>query len=121
MPAQVLIVHDDVAFLRDAAGALRSAGHEVAEFVDPLAALIALENASSIEVLVTRISFRSGSPNGVSLALVTRHKRPNIQVIFTERAELEEHAKGIGELIPHPVIIDDLVAAVKRALGKSGR
>jgi CheY-like chemotaxis protein len=48
MPASVVVVHDDTAFLDTAATALRSAGHDVAAFDDPLVALDALESATHV-------------------------------------------------------------------------
>jgi DNA-binding NtrC family response regulator len=76
MPASVVIVHDDPVFLDTAAAALRNAGHEVATFDDPMTALSELEAATSVEVLVTRVTFPEGTPNGISLALVKKRSAP---------------------------------------------
>jgi hypothetical protein len=35
--------------------------------------------------------------------------------VFAARAERIEHTEGIGELVPHPVDLTQLVEAVKRA------
>ena len=52
-----------------------------------MAALDALENAQRVEVLITRVRFPPGKPNGIALALMARHKRPGIKVLFTARPE----------------------------------
>jgi DNA-binding NarL/FixJ family response regulator len=83
-------------------------------FADSLVALNEIEAAHRIEVLVTRVSFRSGMPNGVSLALVLRVKYPSLKVIFTAREEREVFTKGVGEFLPHPVDFAKLVEAVER-------
>ena len=41
-----------------------------------MTALSALENADRADVLITRLTFPPGNPNGVSLALMARAKRP---------------------------------------------
>jgi len=43
-----------------------------------MTALSALENADRADVLITRLTFPPGNPNGVSLALMARAKRPSI-------------------------------------------
>jgi hypothetical protein len=50
------------------------------------------------------------------LALMARNRRPGIRVVFTARAEMKPHADGIGEFLPAPVAIPDLVAVVRRLL-----
>jgi DNA-binding NtrC family response regulator len=116
MPAPVVLVHNVTKFAAEAASALRDAGYRVAVFTDPVKALDALDAARTIEVLITRVNFPPGKPNGVSLALMTRYRRPDVRVIFTARAEMERHTQGIGELVPAPVNISDLVATVRRLL-----
>jgi hypothetical protein len=92
MPASVLIVHDDPVFLDTAAAAL-----------------------------VTRVTFREGTPNGVSLALVAKAKRPYLNVVFAAKAERQMFTEGIGELIPHPVDLTKLVARVTRLIDERRR
>jgi hypothetical protein len=67
--------------------------------------------------LVTRTFYPQGRPNGISLALMARRKRPGIKIVFTSREEKERFTEGIGELVPHPVSLPALVEAVSRALG----
>jgi DNA-binding NtrC family response regulator len=83
MPARVVVVHDEREFVDEVATALRSAGHEVATFPDPIAAWDALEAARQTEVLLTRVLFQPGKSNGVALARMARTNRPGIRVLFT--------------------------------------
>lgn len=57
MPAPIVIVHDDPQFLDRTATALRFAGFEAACFSGAMDALRALEEAVTIELLITRIRF----------------------------------------------------------------
>jgi CheY-like chemotaxis protein len=95
MPAQIVLVHDVEDFATETATGLRNVGYEVAVFTDPNAALDALEAAETVELLITRVNFPAGKPNGVSLALMTRTRRPNIRVIFAAVAETEHTQRGL--------------------------
>jgi DNA-binding NtrC family response regulator len=114
MPAQIVIVHDQPDFAEEMAAALRLAGHEVAAFHDPMIALDALDAARKIEVLISRIGFAEGKPNGLALARMARAKRPGIRVVFTANPEFEAHAAGLGTFLASPVNVADVVAAVER-------
>jgi hypothetical protein len=46
------------------ATALRNAGYELASFIDPRLALDALDAARTVELLITRVIFPAGKPNG---------------------------------------------------------
>ena len=114
MPASVVIVHDHPEFLANSATVLRNAGNDVTTFQNTLAALDALEDAAAVDVLVTRVSFPRGCPNGVSLARTLRAKRPRLKVIFAARAKREPYIEELGELLPHPVDLTRLVTMVAR-------
>jgi CheY-like chemotaxis protein len=116
MPASIVIVHDHLLFLERAASTLRAAGHDVAVFADPMLALDAIEAAERLQLLITRLTFPKGKPNGISLALMARNKRPGVKVIFAARKGQEMHTAGIGELVPHPVDLSKLAEAVARLL-----
>ena len=85
-----------------------------------MAALEALKNVRRVEVLIARVRFPLGKPHGVALALMARHKRPGIKVLFTARPEFAEHAEGIGEFMPVPIRLPELVEAVDRLLRSAG-
>ena len=114
MPAPVVIVHDHPIFLKAATSALRACGHDVVAFSDPFVALEAIEATKKIEVLITRVTFPSGKPNGVSLALMARTRRSGLKIVFTAQAGHKKHTDGIGELLPHPIDMSKLVETVTR-------
>ena len=70
MPAQIVVVHDDQKFIERTVVALVDAGHEVVALASSMSAIEPLEAAQQIEVLITRVIFPEGQPNGVSLALM---------------------------------------------------
>jgi DNA-binding NtrC family response regulator len=121
MPAQIVLVHDTERFAVEAAAALREAGYKVAVFTDSIEALDALDTAQTVEVLITRVNYPPGKPNGVALALMARNKRPNISVVFTARADMRRHTEGIGEFLAAPIRIPDLVAMVRRLTLETAR
>jgi len=112
MPARIVVVHDDLEFSEQLAGALRSGGHDVATYVDPLAAWDALEAAKLVEVLVTRVEYSPGRSNGFALARMARLKRPQIKVLFTALPEHAENAADLGEFLPMPVSVEDTIEAI---------
>ena len=116
MTARIFIVHDDSEFSADVRSALEAAGHAAATFDDPMVALDALEAAQQMELLITRASFGPGKLNGIALARMVRFKRPSVRVVFTAGTEYESHAEGLGELLPAPVGVDDVVEMVERLL-----
>jgi hypothetical protein len=52
-----------------------------------MSALNALEHPVQIEILIIRVRFPSGTPNGVALARMTRIKRPSVEVLFASFPE----------------------------------
>jgi DNA-binding NtrC family response regulator len=111
MPANIILTHDDPEFIEEAAAALSLAGHKVIVFREPIEALDALE-AAQFEILITRVRFAVGQPNGVALARMARMKDPLIKVVFTIAAENLEYIEGLGEAVTAPIDIPELVATV---------
>ena len=118
-PASVVIVHDQPLFIGTVANALRKMGHEVTTFRDSMAALNALDNVPSFDLLITRVGFPKGTPHGLSLALTLKRKRPYLKVIFVGRSERVGYTEGIGELFPHPVDVAGLVETVGRLVERA--
>ena len=116
MPARVVLVHDDADFVDLATTAIKAEGYSVAAFLDPFKALNALDAAKTVDLLITHIPFGEGKPNGVSIAHMTRNKRPGLKVLFATLPETEEHTVGVGEFLPLPVSPAKLVEVVNRAL-----
>jgi len=69
-----------------------------------------------VEVLVARVDFPRGKPTGISFARMARYERPGIRVVFTARPEFAEHADGLGEFVPMPANMPDMVHVVGRLL-----
>jgi DNA-binding NtrC family response regulator len=117
MPARIVVVHDDPEFTERTAGALIAAGHDVRGFTSSMSAIEALEAAQKIEVLVTRVVFPEGQPNGVALALMATVKKPGVKVLFAARPEMQAHTEGVGEFLPAPADPADIVALIGKMLG----
>ena len=81
-----------------------------------MSAIDALERPKRIELLITRVRFPSGMPDGVALACMARLKRPGIKVLFTSFPEVRQHTDGIGEFLPRPLSTDELLETVARML-----
>ena len=94
MPARVVVVHDEPDFIERTVAALRAAGHEVMAFTSSMSAIDALKHPQQIEVLVTRVIFPEGQPNGVSLALMTKMKKSSVKVLFAALPETQNTLKG---------------------------
>jgi DNA-binding NtrC family response regulator len=118
MPARIVIVHDDADFTRRVTAVLWAAGHEAVVFEDPLLAHDAIEEAQRVEVLITRVRFREGRSNGISLARMTRTKRPGVKVLFVARGENLRLVEGLGTLLPAPTSIESVVALVEQMLAE---
>jgi len=112
MLARIVIAHDDPEFVDNTVMALRAAGYDVAAFADSMSALNALEFAQVIEVLITRVLFREGQPNGVALGLMARMKRPGIKVLFVAPPDMQEHTEGVGEFLPASATASEIVEKV---------
>ena len=78
----------------------------------------ALEHPRHIKLLITRVRFPSGTPNGAALARMARLKRPGIKVLFASFPEVHQHIDGLGEYLPRPFSTDELLEAVGRILDR---
>ncbi len=116
MPARIVVVHDDPQFIELSVAALAGAGHDIRAFSSSMAAIGALEAPERLELLVTRVLFPEGQPNGVSLARMARFKRPGVKILFVARPENREHTEGVGEFLAMPATGTELVEAVERTL-----
>ena len=121
MPARIIIVHDEPAFIEALSTALISHGLDVAAFSDPLKALDALDAARTVELVITRITFAPGKSNGLALARIIRfgrlpRRRP--KVLFVASPELQAEAEGLGEFLPKMASIQDTANAVVRLLNQ---
>ena len=116
MPAQVVIVLDDPELAANTVEALESLGREAVAIHDPMAALIELEAARRIDLLVTSGDFAPGKPNGLSLARMTRMRRPDLQVVFVGPHTLADIVTSTGAFIPTPTTGGAIARAVERIM-----
>lgn len=119
MPAQVVLVHDDPDLTTSTVTALRQlvGDEKVALFTNSMSALNAFEAAERIDVLITRTEFPEGQPNGISLGLMARLKRPNVKILLLATVDTFNFTEGIGEVLVAPVTADAVAAKVRRMLG----
>jgi hypothetical protein len=83
-----------------------------------MAASAALKEAHFTDLLITRVRFPVGTPHGAALARMARHKRPEIKVLFAAAPEMREHTDGLGEFMPMPVDMQELVEVVAKMLDR---
>jgi hypothetical protein len=79
MPAAVIVVHNERNTRELVELSLRAAFLEAVGFDDPIKALDAMEASSRVRVLVTRVDFGPGKPNGIALARMVRVKPPALR------------------------------------------
>jgi DNA-binding NtrC family response regulator len=117
MPATIVVVHDDPELLGEISAALRNAGYDVATFLDPVAAIAALESA---RLLITRAQFGRERLHGIALAQMAQARRPRIKIVFTALPEYEWEVKGLGEFLPLSVSVPELLETVERLVQPGG-
>jgi hypothetical protein len=120
MPAQVVVVLDDLDFANQAVEGLAAQSFAAIALPDPLAALDALERAARVELLITCTIHAEGRPNGVSLALMARSKRRDVKVIFVGTHEQKHHTEGLGSFLTSPVTVEAVVETAVRLLTGGG-
>jgi DNA-binding NtrC family response regulator len=114
MPANIILVHDDLTFVAEVVDALKSTGHNIAAFNDPIDAMNPIQAVARIDILITRVHFASGRGNGVALAGWARIRRPGVKVLFTVAPENIVHVEEVGEFLVAPIHIPELVAVVTK-------
>jgi DNA-binding NtrC family response regulator len=120
MPAQVVVVLDDPDFANQTVEGFANQNYEAIALPDPLAALAALERAARVEVLITCTTHAEGQPNGVSLALMARSKRRDVEVIFVGTPDQAHHTEGLGTFLTSPVTVETVVETAVRLLADEG-
>jgi DNA-binding NtrC family response regulator len=120
MPAQVVVVLREAELGEQAVAALRAAGYDAAVFPDSMQALRELEASRHAELLITSVNFERGKPNGLALARMTRMRRPDLKVIFTDGPDAEEHVNRDGMFLPSPLHPGRLADMVARLMQRPG-
>ena len=116
MPAQVVVVLREPEIGAQAAAALQAAGYDTVAIPDSMQALRALEESTRAQVLITSVNFERGKPNGLALARMTRMRRPELKVIFTNGPDAEQHVSRDGMFLPSPLRPERLAETVARLM-----
>ncbi|UPK28917.1 ATP-binding protein [Bradyrhizobium sp. 195] len=114
---QVLLVEDDDEVAALVSEMLGQLGYEVTRAASAAAALGALADGRSVDVVFSDIMMPGGM-NGVELAREIRNRRSDIPVLLTsgyaEASAHDAHAAGI-QILAKPYHIDELAAALSAA------
>lgn len=114
---QILLVEDDDEVAALVSEMLGQLGYEVTRAASAAAALGALADGRSVDVVFSDIMMPGGM-NGVELAHEIKKRRSDIPILLTSGyAEASAHeAEGAGiEILPKPYHIDELAAALTAA------
>lgn len=118
MPApRILIVEDEFLIRATLADMLADSGYDVVEAETGDAALVLLQNDSTIALVVTDMQL-PGALNGIGLADAARGCRPGMPVVFvTGRPDMvsADEANGIA-VVGKPYSGSEITAAVERVL-----
>jgi DNA-binding NtrC family response regulator len=120
MPARIVVVLDQWDLAAQTAAAFNAAGYEAVSLADSMAGIEALTDADRIEFLITSVNFATGQPNGVSLAMMARMRRPGLKVLFIGQAGLKEYTDGVGAFTTSPVTVPQLVEIATQVLSADG-
>jgi signal transduction histidine kinase/CheY-like chemotaxis protein len=118
----VLLVEDDGEVAALVADMLRDLGHDVVHASSANAALGALANGRSLDLLFSDIMMPGGT-SGIELAREVRQRRPGLPVLltsgFAEGSRSEADALGVP-VLAKPYGLDELRDAVSQALAAAG-
>jgi DNA-binding NtrC family response regulator len=116
MPAQIVIVHDDLEFRSGAEAALLAHGYAVRSFSTALEALLGLKEPQRVDLLITRVRFPPGKSNGMALARSAGLMHRDIKMLFVAAPEFREEVEAVGTFLAAPASIPDLVEVVGKLL-----
>lgn len=120
----VLVVEDEAEVRRVAVAFLRTLGYQPFEAADAASALAQLARHPDIDLLFTDIVL-GGDMTGFELAAKACDQRSNLPVLFTSGYEyasmdIDTHAFGAFELLRKPYRREQLGAAIRRVIDRSG-
>ena len=120
---RVLLVEDDDEVAALASEMLDQLGYEVTRAASATAALGALANGRSVDIVFSDIMMPGGM-NGVDLAHEIRRRRADLPIVLTsgyaEATAQEANAAGV-HILPKPYALDDLSTALNAAMSTRGR
>jgi DNA-binding NtrC family response regulator len=117
MPDRILVIEDDEATRYAYERALNAGGYRTAGFETYFAAAQEIDNGTGA-LLVVDLFLPPGTPQGLSIALMARHHRPGLPIIFvTGHPEIAELAdEDTGPIMLKPIDPVLLVAKVRELL-----
>ncbi len=120
MPNRIFIIEDDEATRYAYQQALDHGGYQTAGFGSYFAAAPQLDNGAGA-LLVVDLQLPPGTPQGLAVALMARHRRPGLPIIFvTGFPEMAKHPDpAIGPVLLKPVDLAVLIATVRGSLAAS--
>ena len=121
MPARIVVVLREPELAVQTADALVGAGYDAIALSNSMTALSVLEAADSVELLITSADFLPNQPNGLALARMTKLRRPDLKVIFTDGPDLAPHVREDGLFIPTPATPGPIVETVEKLMGQERR
>jgi hypothetical protein len=116
VPASIVVVLREPLLAGKTAEGLVKAGYHAIAISTSMKALIALEAAKDIELLITSAHFPDRQPNGLALARMTRRLRPELKVIFANGPEVQPFVSHDGTFIPTPTTPDSIVELADRMM-----
>ncbi len=117
MPNRIFVVEDDEATRYAYRQALEHAGYQTVVFGNYFAAAQEID-AGAGALLVIDIQLPVGTPQGLAVALMARHHRPGLPIIFvTGFPEMAKHIDPLtGPVLLKPIDLTILVATVRELL-----
>lgn len=115
MPSRIALVHDQSDLLNAVSAGLTRAGHAVARFTEPMAALKVLDT-TAFKLLITRVNFEHHTIHGVALANMAKRKHPDLQVLFVAPPEMRAYAGDVGRLLETPVTVHHVLEVAEELL-----
>ena len=114
LPSRILVVDDEEAFRYAAAKALQGAGFDVAVAEDYRDALVHLEGAAPVDLLLTDVSMPN-RVNGFALARMARMRRLDLKVLYVTGYDVPTF-EAIGKVLHKPITDEQLISEVRGAL-----
>jgi CheY-like chemotaxis protein len=115
----ILIVEDEALVRLDAAECLRQGGYHVQEAANANEAMESLQSRFNADLLFTDINLGKGI-DGIELAMWALANLPHLKILVTTGDTLKNVLPEVlGEILPKPYALSDLLLRVKDALAPS--
>jgi CheY-like chemotaxis protein len=119
MATHVLVVEDDPAFSRMLRRMLEAAEFSVATAPDFKAAIAVIESDAPLDVLLTDLNLPTGTPQGLSIGLMAKRKRPDLKIVYMTGYDAKDLARFAenAPILHKPFTKSELTETIKRVLG----